>query len=193
MASWFEWLTNPIGTETAKLLTEPSDEAKANFSTLLVRWANLELWGAMQGGLVAKIPSIRRQYETWIAFRDAWTAGRPDVTMLSAANADLYNAEHVAEGVGYQNPFGAAALTAPDIAKASAALRLSDQAGQVIQDAKAALPPLPKAVPWWAYAAGAGLALGAAIAAGIALRVTPQAALLRKVAGEDPRTRKGAP
>lgn len=176
MASLFQWFTNPIGTE----LNAPSTDEEATFAELAVRWATLEAWGANYGGLLVKVPSITGQYNSWVAFRNDWNAGIPDVTKTQSQTADLYNAEQVAKDAGYQNTFGDTPVIAPAIDQANKVL----QTAQAISDAAPTLPDLsPKHLPWWVYVGGAAAGLvGLAV---LKISLFPELTIARHIAGQE--------
>lgn len=162
-------------------VTAPSAAENEAVAQLHTRWLALEAWAAGQGKTFPEAaPSAKAQYQAWVAFRDNWDAGKPDVSVTQSATADLYNAEQTAKDLGYHNTFGEDPVKAPDIADATVLLHAADQI-----DKAAPNLPTPQNIPWWAYALGVGVAVTAAGIAAIALRATPQAALLRRVAGEE--------
>lgn len=153
---WYDILIPAPARLAYEVATAPSAEAEATFQKLRYRWGLLQLW-AMSAkpphpSLVAKIPSLRSQWESWLAFAAEWDAGRPSVPGLSAQTADLGNAERTAsEYTGPGGPFAwdGTDVTAPDVEVATAALRAATAVEAVALGA--GLPADPRRLPLWAW------------------------------------------
>jgi hypothetical protein len=147
-----------------KKATEPSAGAKVSYAEIASRWANLQLWYWKD-----KEPTIDRYFAAWVPFRDAWDAGKPDTTGLSAQSSNLWQAELT--GAAYKGPgkpfkHPPSPVAVGDVAESTAVL----ETARTIDEAAPPGPGSPKPIPLWAYAAGGLVALGTAAYAAATVR-----------------------
>lgn len=121
-------VTAPIGVAklTADQLSAPTEQAEHAFQLLTADWNQFET--------VAHVPDppwdfLKGQHDAWIAFRDAWNSGSPDVTNLSSMASD---ADTVRKYLAEKDPQWAtmARVDVPEVTALTPGL----QVAQAIQD-----------------------------------------------------------
>ncbi|WP_437679975.1 hypothetical protein [Sorangium sp. So ce131] len=140
----------------------PSDDAERRYAELLSAWAELE-----QAGVPDRYPHLRRQREFWVDFKARWEAGDPDVTQLTAAEADARTARAYVREHRPDDPRFAQARDprGGDIEDARASLRAAAAVDRGAKNARDFAADAARAgweaIPWWVKAGTAAAVVGA--------------------------------
>lgn len=142
--------------------TAPTEEAEHAFQLLAADWLQFEAAGVP----LPPWQFLTGQHDAWIAFRDAWTSGKPDTTNLQAMSID---ADTVRKYLAEKDPKWneVKPVHVPDVTQSTgtliAAQAVSDKAKQAEAAASSATSDLWTKIPLSVKLGGAGVVLAAVL------------------------------